>query len=115
MTTEHERVVMCEKPSCTGFIYIQDGKICKDTSGIGYIFGLHSSEIESVCKEAIFYFEDELVEFEKSDNCCVDFIAKNITHQEGQMTFPETGQWDFPPHYEMDITITKIEHFEKDT
>jgi len=35
----------------------------------------------------------------------VDFIAENVSYCDGQMSFPETGQWDFEPHYEMDLRV----------
>ena len=37
---------------------------------------------------------------------CAHFVLTNFKYQEGQQTFPETGQWDFPPHWEMDIELT---------
>lgn len=47
-------------------------------------------------------------------SCSVDFLATNISRNEGQMSFPETGQWDFPPHIEMDIEVINIDDHSKD-
>jgi hypothetical protein len=41
-------------------------------------------------------------------NCTVNFLVTNMSRNEGQMSFPETGQWDFPPYIEMDIEVIKI-------
>ena len=43
----------------------------------------------------------------------IEFTLSNISFNEGQMSFPETGQWDFPPHFEFVFTVTKNEIIEE--
>jgi hypothetical protein len=97
--------------SFTGWLVYDDGVIDKSCSGIGYIYGLHCSDLDGVFDAVVRYFEDGDFEFEAIEHGSVDFIATNVIHQDGQMSFPETGQWDFPPHWEMDIEVAKVELF----
>lgn len=89
-----------------------DGNIEQDMSGIGYIYGLHYNSVEDIFKNTLAYFEEGILEgFTPKKNSIVEFNAINILYQEGQMSFPETCQWDFPPHWEMDIEITNIQYY----
>jgi len=106
---QNERVVM---PNFEFWAILECHELKEDMWGIGIINGLHYSELDEIhdaLKEEILESFD--VEKDFPPNCSIDFIAKNVSHQEGQMSFPETGQWDFPPHYEMDISVIKINPF----
>ncbi len=39
----------------------------------------------------------------------VKFKATKFSHHQGQMSFPETCQWDFPPHWEMDFNLIEFD------
>ena len=102
-----------EDKSFTGWLmYDDDGTIDRSCSGMGYVYGLHCGELEDILDAAISYFEDGDFEFEGIKFGMVDFIATKVIKQDGQMSFPETGQWDFPPHWEMDIRVTGVTLFE---
>lgn len=45
----------------------------------------------------------EYFEWLKPGTWIVKYFVSNVSHEPGQMSFPETGQWDFPPHFEFDI------------
>ena len=100
-----------EDKSFTGWLMYEGGVIDKSCSGMGYVYGLHCGELDDIFKAALSYFEDGDFEFEEIEFGMVDFTATKVVHQDGQMSFPETGQWDFPPHWEMNITVTKVELF----
>ena len=55
------------------------------------------------------YFKDDIEEFYKEnspDEYGILLIKiSNISYDSGQISFPETGQWDFPPHYTYDIEL----------
>ncbi len=78
-----------------------------DCISIGIINGLSLSSVLKI-QETL----DDLILNDFDVDCLdefgafeVNFIAENVSYCEGQMTFPETGQWDFEPHYEMDLRI----------
>lgn len=104
-----------ESPRFTGYVmFNEDGSIDKESSGIKDIYGLHCGSLDEVLNSALGYFADNLVEIEPIKGGCVTFTAKNVVHQDGQMTFPETGQWDFPPYWEMDISIDEVTIYTKE-
>ena len=95
-----------------GWILIYEGELQYDeTMGLGKINGV---QFQTCCdllendliKDAI---EDTDFKAEKRDGV-VEFVITNLKWDKGQMSFPETGQWDFPPHWEFDIEITKTEY-----
>jgi len=108
-TNPVKRIVM---PCFEFWAILEDHELKEDMWGIGIINGLHYSELDEIHDELKDYIIDQFdVKNEFPPNCSIDFLAENVTHEEGQMSFPETGQWDFPPHYEMDISVIKIEPF----
>ncbi len=76
----------------------------RDEAGIGIVHGVDYGQVEYMLDEVISYMEDADFDAPKGADI-VSFRLENFSHQEGQMTFPETGQWDFPPHWEMDIEV----------
>jgi len=84
-----------------------DHELRDEMYGIGIIYGIHSSEFDQIHEELKDYIREIIEDF--PPNCTINGMAKNVTYEEGQMSFPETGQWDFPPHYDMDISVVKVE------
>ena len=95
-----EAVVM---PSFEFWAVLTDGELEDEMYGIGIINGLHYNQIDELHNDLKDYIIDLKDDYPL--NCIIDFLATNISYNEGQMSFPETGQWDFPPHYEMDIQV----------
>ena len=93
-------------PSFEFWAVLTDGELGDEMYGIGIINGLHYSQLDDIHKELKDYIID--LKDDYPPNCIIDFLATNISYSEGQMSFPETGQWDFPPHYEMDIQVIKF-------
>jgi hypothetical protein len=99
----------------TGYIiFNDDGSIDKECSGMMDIYGLHCGSLDEILEAAISYFEGGDIDIEPIMGGYLTFTAQKVTHQDGQMTFPETGQWDFPPHWEMDISVDKVDLAIKD-
>ena len=100
--------------SFEGIVWYDDGEANPDPdmSFMTIVNGLNYGELDDMFKSALIYFIDEIVEgLEPPKSGCVTFRATNISYDEGQMTFPETGQWDFCPYWEMDIQVLKVESF----
>jgi len=95
-----------------GWILFDDHKIDEECSGIGMVYGVHMGHVEQIFEEAIRDINVNNIEIDLSGTGCVNFEINNITYCEGQMTFPETGQWDFPPHWEFDFKVLEIERFD---
>lgn len=89
---------------------LENGKLSHpDEMGISMIYGFGLDEIESM-KSNIFE-EMECAEFVAPDDATsIRFRIGNFAHQAGQMSFPETGQWDFPPHWEMECVVIGIDY-----
>jgi hypothetical protein len=92
---------------------IEDSKLDDDMYGIGIINGIHAATLDQIHEELKHYILDLIDRF--PSHSVVDFIAENVCHEGGQMSFPETGQWDFPPHYSMDIKVVKVKEYEKES
>ena len=91
-----------DTPSLNSWIIInKDGST--ETGGTGMINGV---DFNQVCQmEGNIYEEMEnILEDIKipKDAIGASFLMSDFVHEEGQMTFPETGQWDFPPHWTME-------------
>lgn len=97
-----------------GWLLFDDGKIDEECSGIGMIWGVHAGNIEEILEEFIKNIKEGDIEIDLSGVGCVNFEINNIFHCEGQMTFPETCQWDFPPYWEFDFKILEIERFDNE-
>jgi len=50
------------------------------------------------------FLHDENLELGDSG---LELKISSLSKQEGQMSHPETGQWDFPPYWECDIELHK--------
>jgi len=90
------------------WVQLDGHKIADEMYGIGIINGLHFAEIDQFHDELKDMFEDNFEYEDFPPHCTIDLVANNVVFQEGQMSLPETGQWDFPPHYEMDISVKKV-------
>lgn len=99
--------------SFEGLVWYEDGEVSKD--GMSYmtlVNGLEYLILDDLFEEALSYFTEEgILDFEPPRSGCVTFKATNIHYDKGQMTFPETGQWDYCPHWEMDIEVLEVEKF----
>lgn len=101
--------------SCEFWVIITDHKVEDCHFGMGVINGLHAAEIDQIEVELKEIFDADFdIDCDFPANCAVDLVAENITYEQGQMSFPETGQWDFPPHYEIDMRVTYIELITKE-
>lgn len=100
--------------SLEGWLLYSRGEIERDVSGAGMIYGVHAGAIDNILNELIDnfgdYFDGQMQnDCELTESGCIDFKLENIHWNEGQMSFPETGQWDFAPHWEFNAKITKHE------
>ena len=97
-------------PSFEGWAMLIDGKLEDEMYGIGLINGVHYGYLDEILnslKESIEVYLADIID-DLPFNCSVDFCATNISRNNGQMSFPETGQWDFKPYMEMDIEVINI-------
>lgn len=97
-----------------GWLMYSDGVIERDSTSVGMIYGVHYGSIDQILNELVrdfnAFFDGQLPEdYDFDGNGCIEFEITNISYNEGQMSFPETGQWDFAPHYEFDAKIKKHE------
>ena len=100
--------------SFEGIVWYDDGKSNPDPdmSFMTVVNGLQYLQLEDMFKGALSYFTDDgLLDLEPPKSGYVTFKATNISYDKGQMTFPETGQWDFCPYWEMDIQVLTVESF----
>jgi len=78
----------------------------EDEYGIGVVNGLSYDMITDAKKDIFESMQCELNEISiPSGAFSAEFTATEFSHEEGQMTFPETGQWDFAPHWEMKLKL----------
>jgi len=78
----------------------------REETGIGSIHGVEFEWVREIYDNGELWCYMEQVEIDPPANAIVvNFKVSNLSAQEGQMSFPETGQWDFPPHTEMDIEV----------
>lgn len=103
--------------SLEGWLWFENGKLDKECSGVGMIYKAYYGTIESILKDLYYAYSDYIDDEETLDKILeykggviVDYLISNMVHQDGQMTFPETGQWDFPPYWELDFKILKIKY-----
>lgn len=91
-------------------MFNKDGLYHKDEIGLGMINGV---EFQTCCEilEGLKDGLEDIGGIELGKEGIIHFLVKDIHWDDGQMTFPETGQWDFPPSWWYDIEITKIEYF----
>lgn len=99
------------------YIMYSDGVIDRDCSSAGIIYGVHYGQVESILDEIVNnfneWFSDEIGESEGflAGNGMIEFNIIKIHWDSGQQTFPETGQWDYLPHWDFDIELTKHERW----
>lgn len=86
-------------------VLADDGKV--DTGDISTIYGLDYNQCTQ-CIDALLEMAQDVINDNDipSDTLSVEFKVTNFEWFEGQMTFPETGQWDFAPGWEFDMEIT---------
>lgn len=95
-------------PYFEAWAILVDGKINPDFDddefGIGLVHDLNFGDLQYAMRDLFDYMLD--MDITPPDGAyCVNFRVTNLSHESGQMSFPETGQWDFPPHWEMDVEI----------
>jgi len=87
---------------------IHDGKLTahREECSVGMINGIEQGVIFGA-EDDLFESLEALLEGKEIPEKAfgVSVIVSNFCHEDGQMTFPETGQWDFPPYWEMDMKI----------
>ena len=97
--------------SIDGFILTNNGEV--DLVGLGIVngvtLGVASAIYEQLNDEVVDHLEGVNIDGDR----VLDFTLSNISFMDGQMSFPETGQWDFPPYFEFDLTVTKNEIIEE--
>ncbi len=100
------------------WIFYVDGEICRETSGAGIIYGVHYGHVEQIIDEVIDNFHDwfsDYIDDENDDflsgNGIIEFEIKNISWDEGQQSFPESGLWDYLPHWDLNIELKSNEKF----
>ena len=93
------------------WILVENGKpLDTDYSGISSAIGLNPGECDDIHRDLWVSMHDTVLEKTfPPGTLCVNFVASNLVHQEGQMSLPETGQWDFLPYWEHDIEMTGVE------
>ena len=87
---------------------IEDGKPDSDLLCIGLVRNMLWDELSAAYED----LKEEVVEMgmEIPDGAYgVVLHLKGMEWRPGQMSFPETCQWDFPPHYEFDIEIVRFD------
>lgn len=110
---------MAESKLC-GWIWYENGVFDRDMSGVGMLYNVHYNTVEAIV-ENVFKCPEDFLEDILGDegkfvgSGYIDFELTNLEWDRGQMTFPETGQWDFAPHWEFDFNVVKHEQYsEKD-
>jgi len=95
---------------------IEDGKISphEDELCVGLIHNVEWLVVTKILEDLENLHESiseiKLPPVKKPDTrISATFKVFNIQHVEGQMSFPETGQWDFLPHWEYDVELIFIE------
>lgn len=116
---------MTNESKLCGYIFYSDGKIDRDCSSAGMLYGVHYGQVEELL-ENLFdnfydhgtdYFEGLAADDEEvrlTGNGCIDFELTNLSWFDGQMSFPETCQWDIAPHWEFDFKVVKHEKFNEE-
>ena len=96
-----------ENNSFTGSVFInEDGTIDEECSGIFMIYGLNYNCLDDIFKEAMVYIGEILNDLDHENIHLLEFKATNVNYDDGQISFPESGAYDYPPHWEMEIEIT---------
>ena len=91
-------------------VTVDDGEVnfdnlSKDDLVIGLINGVEFHQVINMESDLYESAVEEIPDKLPDDAISIKFIASGFCHQEGQMTFPETGQWDFPPYWEVHIQL----------
>ena len=82
----------------------------KEECAVGMINGIEQSVIFGADEDTFETLEALLTDREIPSGVTGVVVTVSKFHfEEGQMTFPETGQWDIAPYWEMDMAI---KHFE---
>ena len=98
----------CKCKDADGWAVVSGGMI--DAFGLGTVRGLNFNALtDPAFMPNLREYIEELMEMKDTPaDCIIDFIISNVVRFPGQMTFPETGQWDMPPGWEMDIAVTNV-------
>lgn len=90
-------------------VCFDDGKY--DWLAPGLVNGVTFPEVEGVITE-IEIDPREFFEWDSPGVWIVKYFVSNITFEQGQMSLPETGQWDFPPHFEFEVKRISSENID---
>lgn len=114
---------MTNESKLCGYIIYSDGKIDRDCSSASMLYNVHYGQVEDILDELLIdnfydhgtdYFESLAIDDEEvrlTGNGCIEFELTNLSWFDGQMSFPETCQWDIEPHWEFDFKVIKHEKF----
>ena len=80
---------------------------------VGMIIGVEFNVASTINDQLVNDITDYLCDEDTSGCRLIKFTISNISFNNGQMSHPETGQWDFLPHFEFDLTVTKNEIIEE--
>lgn len=100
------------------FIMYSNGEIDRDCSTAGMIYGVHYCKVEEILEEVYNYFNDWFSDYIGdsddflSGSGAIDYTIKDISWDDGQQSFPESGLWDYLPHWEFRIEITRHEKWD---
>ncbi|MBT9173885.1 MAG: hypothetical protein DDT21_02291 [Syntrophomonadaceae bacterium] len=91
---------------------VHDGEIAtKDEIGIGVIYGYDFAAMNDLLTSGELYEAMCLDKIEIPNGAiAINFRGTNLYRESGQQTFPETGQWDFPPCWMFDLEITGFDY-----
>lgn len=84
-----------------------------DWACLGMVYGVHSGCLEALESQVYKYYSDfvDTEELDENLDYEINFVLSNIHWDEGQMTFPETGQWDFAPSWQFDFKeVSRVAH-----
>ncbi len=94
-------------PHFEAWALIHDRKITEyeEECGIGDVYGVEYELCREILERELSpYLQEAFINPPKEAHTAI-FRFSKFSHQEGQMSFPETGQWDFPPHWEMEVEV----------
>lgn len=99
---------MSEESYLNYWVILHDGTV--DVGSISTIHGLDYNQC-CQCEDSLLEQAGEIIEDSDipTDAEIVNFRVNDFCWFEGQMSFPETGQWDFPPEWHFDMKITGYE------
>jgi len=93
--------------------WVMTSGVYTDLCDIGMINGVKFCDAWAIHEQLQNDIYDFICDEDMQGDRLIEFTLSNISFNDGQMSFPETGQWDFPPHFEFVFTVTKNEIIEE--